>query len=70
MSHTDGGETSIRRELSRRPRPLSLDNGVLHNAGRESLSQFIKEGVYELTIYYFAFVVEEIINTQEIYVIK
>ena len=44
MSHTDVGETSSRREFSHRPQPSSPDKRVLRNAGRESISQFIKLG--------------------------
>ena len=44
MAHTDGGETSRRREFSHRLQTSSPDNRVLHNSGRESLSQFIVIG--------------------------
>ena len=36
------GETSSRREFNHSPRPSSPDNSVLHNAGHESLNQFIQ----------------------------
>ena len=41
MPRTDDVEMSIRRELCYRPRRSMPDNRDLHNAGRESLRQFI-----------------------------
>ena len=41
MPHINGGETSSR-DFNSRPQPSSVDNKILHNAGRESLSRFTK----------------------------
>ena len=46
MLHTDGAETSSRREFSHRPRPSSSDNRDQNNTGRENLSQLTLKILY------------------------
>ena len=42
LSGLDGHGLLLDRVFNNRPCPLNLDNKVLHNAGRDSLSQFLK----------------------------